>query len=240
MRTALLPLMLLASPAFAGSFTAPEGCTAHLTVQSRGCSVSIFYTCEKDAKGNQWRADFGFEGQFYLSMIDSETQWIESYDIDSTGAAPPARESLDANPKDPASFSELVDNGLDTFDFNLTKDSGEQTHVVGFDKLTGKIRRDRRRDAETDGIRIHPDRHVGHRAAPFQGPRIHQRRFPHLLFGSLRMGRRGWLLGHDRRRADLVHAAGRAWIWLYHTAFRMRRADVVVFTPDAPDGGPRP
>ena len=93
-------------------------------MQSRGCSVSIFYTCEADPKGDQWRADFGSEGQFYLSKIDSETQWIESYDIE-PGGAMPARETLDANPEDPASFSELVASGLDTFDFNLTKDSGE-------------------------------------------------------------------------------------------------------------------
>ncbi len=147
MRTVLLPMLFLATPAFAGTFSAPEGCTMHLTVQSRGCTVSHFYTCEKDAKGDQWRADFGFEGQFYLSRIDSETQWIESFDIDATGAQPPARESLDANPKDPASLSELVETGLDTFDFNLTKDSGERTHVVGFDKLTGKT-------AKIDGVTL--------------------------------------------------------------------------------------
>ena len=138
MRTALLLSLLVATPAFAGTFTAPESCAAHLTVQSRGCTVSHFYTCEKDPKGNQWRADFGFDGQFYLSMIDRETQWIESFDIDSSGANPPAREALDADPKDPASLSELVASGLDSFDFNLTKDSGEQSHVVGFDKLTGQ------------------------------------------------------------------------------------------------------
>ena len=147
MRIVLLPLLFLATPAFAGTFSAPEGCTMHLTVQSRGCTVSHFYTCEKDAKGDQWRADFGFEGQFYLSRIDSETQWIESFDIDATGAQPPARESLDANPKDPASLSELVETGLDSFDFNLTKDSGERTHVVGFDKLTGKT-------AKIDGVTL--------------------------------------------------------------------------------------
>ena len=147
MRTVLLPMLFLATPAFAGTFSAPEGCTMHLTVQSRGCTVSHFYTCEKDAKGDQWRADFGFEGQFYLSRIDSETQWIESFDIDATGAQPPARESLDANPKDPASLSELVETGLDSFDFNLTKDSGERTHVVGFDKLTGKT-------AKIDGVTL--------------------------------------------------------------------------------------
>ena len=139
MTRALLPLLFLAAPAFAGgTFTAPQGCTAHLTVQSRGCTVSHFYTCEADPKGNQWRADFGADGQFYLSMIDSETQWIESYEIGGTSAAPTSKETLDADPKDPASFSGLLDTGLDTFDFNLTKDSGEKTHVTGFDQLTGK------------------------------------------------------------------------------------------------------
>lgn len=138
MRTALFLSLLISTPAFAGTFSAPANCTATLTVQSRGCTVSHFYTCEADPNGNQWRADFGPDGQFYLSMIDSETQWIESFDIDSTGANPQTRETLDANPKDPASFSELVATGQDTFDFNLTKDGGDTTHVVGFDKLTGK------------------------------------------------------------------------------------------------------
>ena len=138
MRTALLlPLLLTATPTFAGTFLAPEGCTVTLTVQSRGCTVSHFYTCEKDPKGNQWRADFGLDGQFYQSMIDSETQWVESYEMEGTGN-PVSKETLDANPKDPASLAGLVATGLDTFDFNLTKDNGEKTHVTGFDQLTGK------------------------------------------------------------------------------------------------------
>jgi hypothetical protein len=134
----LLPLFVLAAPAFAGTFAAPAGCTAHLTVQSRGCTVSHFYTCEADPKGNQWRADFGVDGQFYLSMIDSETQWIESYELDVASANPTSKETLDPNPKDAASFSDLLSTGLDTFDFNLSKDTGERTHVTGFDQLTGK------------------------------------------------------------------------------------------------------
>ena len=139
MRTALfLPLLCLASPLFAATFTAPEGCTANLTVQSRGCSVSHFYTCEKDPKGNQWRADFGADGMFYLSMIDSETQWVESYEMNGSGSAPVSKETLDTGAKDPASFTGLVSTGLDTFDFNLTKNTGEKTHVTGFDQLTGK------------------------------------------------------------------------------------------------------
>ena len=137
-KTLLVPLLCLASPAFAASFTAPEGCTATLTVQSRGCTVSHFYTCEKDPKGNQWRADYGAEGLFYLSMIDRETQWIESYEMNGSGNAPVSKETLDLNPRDRASLSGLVDTGLDTFDFNLTKSTGETTHVTGFDQLTGK------------------------------------------------------------------------------------------------------
>jgi len=147
MRTALLiALTLSAAPAFAGTFLAPEGCTAKLTVQSRGCTVSHFYTCEKDPKGNQWRADFGIDGQFYMSMIDSETQWIESYEMAGSGN-PTAKETLDPSPRDPASFSGLAETGVDTFDFNLTKDTGERTKVTGFDQLTGKT-------AVIDGITL--------------------------------------------------------------------------------------
>lgn len=138
MRLAFATLALAASPALAGTFTPPEGCTAHLTIQSRGCIVSHFYTCEADPKGNQWRADFGFDGLFYESMIDSETQWVESFEIDPSSPNGKIKETLDPNPRDPASFSELVATGLDSFDFNLTKETGEKTHVTGFDKLTGK------------------------------------------------------------------------------------------------------
>lgn len=139
MRTALLiPLFCLATPVFAATFTPPEGCTATQTVQSRGCNVSHFYTCEKDPKGNQWRADFGAEGMYYLSMIDSETQWIESYEMNGSGAEPLNKETLDSGAKDPASLTGLISTGLDTFDFNLTKSTGAKTHISGFDQLTGK------------------------------------------------------------------------------------------------------
>jgi hypothetical protein len=47
---ALTFLFLTATSAAAGTFTPPEGCTQHLTVQMRGCLVSQFYTCESDAK----------------------------------------------------------------------------------------------------------------------------------------------------------------------------------------------
>jgi hypothetical protein len=143
----LLPLLTLSAPllataASAGTFTPPEGCKVNLTVQSRGCLVSEFYTCESDAKGDQWRADFDDSGPFFLSRIDSEAQWLESYE-----GNPPVEETMDANPKDPASFQGLLDTGLDTFDFWLTKQTGEHTHITGFDKLTGKT-------ATIDGVTL--------------------------------------------------------------------------------------
>lgn len=121
------------SPAFAGSFKPPAGCEAFLTVQSRGCRVSNHYRCSADAPGDQWRADFDQEGKFFESRIDHETQWLESREIN-----PPVIQTLDPGAADPASFSELLSVGLDTFDFNLSRTDGQDTRVTGFDRLTGR------------------------------------------------------------------------------------------------------
>ena len=133
MRLALILSLALPLPALAaGTFTPPAGCTTWLTVQARACRVSHHYRCTADAPGDQWRADFDQDGMFFVSRIDAESQWIESYDL-----FPTVKQTLDANPEDPASFSDLL-GGIDTFAFNLTKDDGRQSRVRGFDKLTGK------------------------------------------------------------------------------------------------------
>lgn len=129
----LSPLALVALPAFAGSFTPPESCTTYLTVQSRGCHVANHYRCAQDAPGDQWRADFDQEGVFYYSRIDSETQWVESIDLN-----PTVVQRLDPDPADPASFSALLATGYDSFAFGLSRDDGSHTNVRGFDKLTGQ------------------------------------------------------------------------------------------------------
>lgn len=128
----ILSMLLGSAPAFAGSFSAPEGCTAFMTVQARGCRVSQHYRCEKDKAGDQWRADYDQEGVFFISRIDDEGQWVESYDID-----PAVKQTLDAGPTDPASFSELL-GGRDDYDFHLSRDNGEHSYVTGFDMLTGE------------------------------------------------------------------------------------------------------
>jgi len=128
-----VPFLLLANPAWAGSFTPPEGCTLKFTVQSRGCNLSNHYICTADNPGDQWRADFDQEGVYFRSRIDAETQWVESHEIN-----PPVIQTLDPNPTDPASFSELLATGYDSFAFGLTKDNGEISTVRGYDRLTGE------------------------------------------------------------------------------------------------------
>lgn len=126
-------------PASAGSFTPPAGCTGWLTVQSRACRVSNYYTCTQDAAGDQWRTDFDQEGLFFASRTNAEAQWIESIEMN-----PMVRQTLDGGAEDPASFTELL-GGLDTFAFGLSRDNGESSSVRGFDRLTGKT-------VEIDGV----------------------------------------------------------------------------------------
>ena len=130
----LIAAMTLPLPAAAGSFSPPEGCTTFMTVQARQCRVSNHYTCSADPAGDQWRADFDQQGPFFLSRINAEAEWVESFDLGETVV----RQVLQPNPADPASFSELVGSGVDSFEFGLSRDNGEETNVRGFDRLTGR------------------------------------------------------------------------------------------------------
>lgn len=146
MKVLLLALLanaaLLALPAHARVWTAPEGCEIFLTVQAKACRVSNHYRCAGDAPGDQWRADFDQEGLFFTSRINFETEWVESFEI-----FPKDRQVLMSNPADPANFSELLSSGVDHFAFELDRDSGLRTSVSGFDRLTGK-------DVTIDGLTL--------------------------------------------------------------------------------------
>lgn len=130
----LMAAMAVPVPTYAGSFNPPEGCTTFMTVQARQCRVSNHYTCSADAAGDQWRADFDQQGPFFLSRINHNAEWVESYDLGDVAV----RQTLDPNPEDPASFTELLATGTDTFAFNLSRDNGERSRVNGFDTLTGQ------------------------------------------------------------------------------------------------------
>jgi hypothetical protein len=133
----LLASLLAPVPALGGSWTTPEGCEVFMTVQSKACRVSHYYRCSYDAPGDQRRVDLDQEGPFFYSRINSEAEWVESFD--------PQRQVLDPSPADRASFSELLATGIDTWDFTLSKDDGTGSRATGFDRLTGQL-------AEIDGI----------------------------------------------------------------------------------------
>lgn len=112
-------------------FYPPEGCTAQLTVQTRGCQLNNIWTCEAKP-GHSWRMEFQADGPTFLSRIDSETQWVESFNL-----FPTQRRELVQPADDPASLTELLETGIDSYDFTLRTPSGP-VRVVGFDRLTGE------------------------------------------------------------------------------------------------------
>lgn len=132
MRTLLFIVCLTApaAPVLAGTWAVPEGCEAFMTVQSKACRVSHYYKCAADVPGDQWRVDMDQEGPFFYSRIDHEAQWVESYD--------PVKQVLDPAPADPASFSELLSSGTDTWDFTVSKADGSGNRAAGYDRLTGQ------------------------------------------------------------------------------------------------------
>ena len=124
---------LAGAPALAaGKFRAPEGCTVYQTVQLHNCQVAQLYRCDGDAAGDQWTLYSDGQGPFYLSRIDAETRWVDSYDL-TTGE----RDQI-AEEADPASFSALLETGRDSYDFTTKSNSGEVRRYHGFDELTGK------------------------------------------------------------------------------------------------------
>lgn len=124
---------LLAAPALAGGkFVVPAGCEAFATVQMRNCQVSQHYRCEHDSPGDQWAVYLDGEGPFYMSRIDAETRWIESYDL-TTGE----RDELMLE-ADPASFTTLITTGRDDYDFTTESNTGEVRRYTGHDQLTGE------------------------------------------------------------------------------------------------------
>ncbi len=112
------------------SFAAPEGCTATLTVQHKGCVMINVWQCEADNPGDQWIALLTQGGVFSIQKVDDEFQWVEAYKI--TG-----NEALITPAEDPASLTDLFEQQVDTWDFMLETEDGIERNV-GFDMLTGE------------------------------------------------------------------------------------------------------
>ena len=130
----VIALICLAAPASAQEvFVLPTGCDAYLTVQSASCEVEHHFTCEGDPDGQQRRVSIAEQGLTYAGVIDTEAQWISSFHVLSGHS-----ERLAPDPADPASLSELIATGEDTYDFMTRSDEIGMTHYVGRDTLTGR------------------------------------------------------------------------------------------------------
>lgn len=130
---AAVTLALMALPGHASAFKPPQGCRLEVTAQNRGCTVTQYYRCTEDPKGDQRSAIFGQDGLTYLSHIDAETRWLESTDTESG-----LQDVLVPDAEDHASFSTLLETGYDDFDFWTESNTGELLHHVGHDELTGE------------------------------------------------------------------------------------------------------
>lgn len=112
----------------------PDGCSAYLTVHSKACRVTHYYTCQGDPDGAQWGVRYDQNGPYYQSQIGAEAEWIQSFDFrDATEAR------LMPDPQDPAEFSKLARGGYDSFDFQQTEAQRLYTYK-GHDRLTGETR----------------------------------------------------------------------------------------------------
>ena len=136
MLTLLMAIGLTAKPAFgqsADTFTLPSGCWAWVTVQAADCTVEHNFVCEGDPDGYKQRVILDEEGMVYLGTTDDESQWLNSFHPRSAHS-----EQLEPEPRDRASFTELLENGVDTYDFRTISPELGVTRFVGQDTLTGR------------------------------------------------------------------------------------------------------
>jgi hypothetical protein len=139
MRGALSPLVAIAiltcGPALAAdTFAFPQGCDAFLTAQSHSCLVEHYFTCEGDLEGVTRCVDLGGNGLNALGSTDRDAQSLPSF-----SPCTDNREQLEAAPADPASLTELLAKGVDTYDFQTLSDEIGTARFKGQDRLTGQI-----------------------------------------------------------------------------------------------------
>lgn len=116
------------------TFQLPAGCDAYVTVQAMSCSVDHHFTCSNDPEGLKRRVSIDDRGLTYAGATNAESQWVESFHLLSGHS-----EMLGDVARDPASFSELVEAGIDTYDFTTESEEVGLTRYVGQDSLTGNV-----------------------------------------------------------------------------------------------------
>lgn len=128
-------LSTFSGPSAASDFTPPQGCEAFLTVQSRGCSVSVMWRCDLAPDGDFSEASYGPDGLETLVSYTASYQWIDTvytWDQSREEFLPPAA--------DPIDVAGLIKTGIDTYEFSMRRSEPDRTYeirVTGADELTG-------------------------------------------------------------------------------------------------------
>ncbi|MCO6384267.1 MAG: hypothetical protein JXQ91_07260 [Vannielia sp.] len=152
MKTALTSMAItLAAAMAAGEARAqatnpPAGCTGFLTVQTRACTVSHYWRCEAAPEGTVWEVSHDLDGPVSQHVYDREFQWVDAFYFN-TGTS---ERLFEAGP-DPISMSELLEKGVDTYDFTTIEQTGDEAvklNTKGRDEATGKTE-------VIDGVTLH-------------------------------------------------------------------------------------
>lgn len=126
-----------AFPLAAQQWAPGESCEGFLTVQSRGCFVTNFWTCGDAPEGYVYRASFDDQGPLVAGAYDIDRNWVDTVFSDGW------RERLLYPLTDPISADELVERGMDAYDFETITNSEDEdlsvvrTRIRGVDLLTG-------------------------------------------------------------------------------------------------------
>ena len=186
---ALAAVIAAGQPARADKFAPPAGCTAFLSVQSLGCSVAHYWRCEGAPAGTVWEARYDVDGAFSLSVYDREFQWLDSRYFDDG-----SRERLLDGAPDPASLTDLLRTGRDSYAF-VVRETGPdgQRDIVhqGSDTLTG-------RKIVVDGTELLETEFTATAVDATSGEEVYAIAGRQYLLESERL----FLLGTDRLNAD--------------------------------------
>ena len=109
---AAISALAFALPAGAAGFTPPKGGEAFLTVQNKGCSVSVQWRCGAAPYSDFWSATFSRDGLQSVVSYSGDYQWLDAiYLWDNS------REEFSRPAADPVSLDALLEDGVDTYDF---------------------------------------------------------------------------------------------------------------------------
>lgn len=132
---AVLMAAVVAEPVRAETlFEPPMGCEVFLTTQNRGCRVVNHYTCPMIDPDDRWSHRFVRGSGAWVSRIDEDAQWVES----GTEAEPDWMRTQ-WPVEDAGSVTELIETGVDAYDFIQRSRDGHVERVSGFDKVTGEV-----------------------------------------------------------------------------------------------------